>query len=92
MLVVKAENMVLFIQREREDILRLWDELYIGEEERADCMLMHAESASEETLLAHELERKRLEDEREDRATILVPLNRYFGLLNEVRELEVRRG
>lgn len=35
MLQVKADNMAIFIQREREDIVSLWDALYYADEERA---------------------------------------------------------
>lgn len=38
---VKAENMAMFIQREREDIINLWDELYYSEDERASFDLLH---------------------------------------------------
>ena len=90
MLAIKAENVVVFIAREREDIARLWDELYIGPEERARCTVFQTDDVSEETLLAHETERHRLEQELADRSPILGLLGKYFTLIQEMRELEVR--
>lgn len=37
---VKADNMAIFIQREREDIVGLWDALYYSEMQRANFTLM----------------------------------------------------
>jgi protein regulator of cytokinesis 1 len=108
MLAVKAENMAFFISKEREDIVALWDELYLGEAEREAFLAFHTgtslrnypefpnlttnyiESASEETLLLHELEKKRLFEQRAHRAPILKLLHRYFDLLQEMADLEVQ--
>jgi hypothetical protein len=49
------------------------------------------ETASEETLLLHELEKKRLLEQRADKAPILKLLRRYLTLLEEMLELEVPR-
>lgn len=35
MLRIKAENMAVFIAKEREEIVALWDALYYSEEQRA---------------------------------------------------------
>lgn len=51
---------------------------------------MFADAYSEELLLAHELERKRLEEDLADRGPVLALLDRYFGLIQEAQELEVR--
>lgn len=42
MLQVKADNMAIFIHREREDIASLWDALYYSDEERGRFALMEA--------------------------------------------------
>lgn len=37
---VKADNMAIFIQREREDIVALWDALYYSDVQRTNFSLM----------------------------------------------------
>ena len=40
MMQVKADNMAIFIQREREDIASLWDALYYSDVQRGNFTLM----------------------------------------------------
>jgi protein regulator of cytokinesis 1 len=39
---VKAENMVIFIAKEREEIVALWDALFFSDAERANFPLMES--------------------------------------------------
>lgn len=84
--VVKRENMVVFIQREREEVARLRRELFLSdlleEEDEGEC-----EDADLERV---ERMRQELEDELSDKKPLLDLVQRYFGLLHEMRELEVR--
>lgn len=47
------------------------------------------ENVSEELLVAHERERERVEEEVEEMRPVLERLGRYFGVVEEMRELEV---
>ena len=89
MLQIKAENMLLFIQRERDEIRRLWDMLYYGESERNHFTLLSQETGSEEMLEAHEQYRKHLESEIESRTPILKVVRKYYDLVEEQQQLEV---
>ncbi|CAA3032878.1 Hypothetical predicted protein, partial [Olea europaea subsp. europaea] len=90
MLQVKAENMVVFISREREDIATLWDALFYPDSERARFPLFDSDMATEEVLLAHEMEKHRLMEERSTKEPVLIRLAKYFELLDEIGQLEVR--
>lgn len=46
------------------------------------------ENYNEEVLLAHEIEKQRLLDEKHSKGPILDKLAKYFGLLDEMRQLE----
>lgn len=50
----------------------------------SDC----AEVYNEEILLAHEIEKQKLLDERQSKESILTKLAKYFSLLEEMRQLE----
>lgn len=47
------------------------------------------EMATEEVLLAHEMEKNRLIQEHEHKAPVLAKLTKYFELLDEMAQLEV---
>ena len=47
------------------------------------------ESATEEVLLKHELEKQRLAEEVQQKGPVLQRLSRYFELHDEMRKLEV---
>ena len=42
MLQIKADNMVIFIAREREDIMALWDALFYADDQKAQCTLFES--------------------------------------------------
>lgn len=46
---------------------------------------------TEEVLAEHEAEKQRLNDEKETKTPILTRLRKYFELLDEAAQLEVRR-
>lgn len=87
MLELRAANMLIFIERERADLIRICDELYLAPDERP--LLLRAEvQPSEAALEAHEQERQRLELIRAQRAPVLELVARYAGLLQEAADLE----
>ena len=114
MLQIKADNMVIFIAREREDIMALWDALFYADEQRTQftlfesgelrtrssraegkpltptcCCLSLTDMATEEILLAHEMEKHRLLEEKATKEPVLIRLDKYFELLDEMSQLEV---
>lgn len=88
MLVIKAENMVLFIAREREEIQALWDALYYSPEDRANFALFESDMGTEEVLLAHEMEKARLQAEQNSKTEVLERMEKYFALLSQMAELQ----
>lgn len=82
--------MGIFVQNERLEIQVLWDILFYCEEQRAQFALFNTELVTEEVLLAHEMEKKRLVEEQNSKQPVLTRLSKYFELLDEIRELEVR--
>lgn len=88
MLQVKADNMAVFIAKEKEDIAALWDALFYSDEYRSMQGLLQSNEATEEVLEAHEQERLRLTQEIADKQPILVRLAKYFALLEEMQQLE----
>lgn len=47
-----------------------------------------ADLSNEELLLAHEIEKRKLLEERQNKTNILSKLTKYFALLEEMRQLE----
>jgi Ase1/PRC1/MAP65 family protein len=105
MLELKRERMSSFVENARGEIAKLWDELLIGEEERADftpyfdgesptpgsynehlrvCFL---DEHTEELLLLHEDEIRRLKEERRTKAHLLPSVRKYFDICGEEKEL-----
>lgn len=90
MLEIKAQHTGVFIQNERQEIAGLWDALFYCEEQRSQFALLDSDMATEEVLLAHEMEKKRLLEEKASKEPVLHRMSKYFELLDEMRELEVR--
>lgn len=40
MMEARKEHMVIFVQKEREEIIKLWEQMYVGEEERTGTEMM----------------------------------------------------
>lgn len=105
MLELKRERMSAFVENARGEIAKLWDELLIGEEERADftpyfdgelpapgsdnelLRLKCLDEHTEELLLLHEDEIRRLKEERRTKAHLLPSVRKYFDICGEEKEL-----
>jgi protein regulator of cytokinesis 1 len=85
---IKRDNMAVWIQREREEVVRLRQVMYLVVE---DGMDLDGEY-SEEALEALEREKAELEAEFALKEPVLRVLAKYFGLLQEGRDLQVRSG
>ncbi|PLW53183.1 hypothetical protein PCANC_09770 [Puccinia coronata f. sp. avenae] len=89
MIEAKKEHMVVFVQKERDSIIEIWDQMYVAEPERATVEIMYSEDYSEELLTSHEKLKAQLIDDLGDKKVLLSLLNKYFTLLQEAHELEV---
>ncbi|KAF8625664.1 hypothetical protein AX15_005243 [Amanita polypyramis BW_CC] len=87
MLELKRERMGAFVASAREEIVKLWDELMIGEEERGCFAPFADDEHTEELLTIHEDEIRRLKEERRIKAPLLASIKRYFDICEEEREL-----
>ncbi|KII85376.1 hypothetical protein PLICRDRAFT_165888 [Plicaturopsis crispa FD-325 SS-3] len=87
MLELKRERMGAFVGSAREEIGRLWEELMVGEEERADFAPFFDDEHTEELLTIHEEEIKRLKEERRMKAPLLAGIRKYFEICEEEKEL-----
>ncbi|MBW0498503.1 hypothetical protein O181_038218 [Austropuccinia psidii MF-1] len=87
MIEAKKEHMVIFIQKERDAIKELWDQMFVSEQDRASVQIMNSEDYSEELLAAHEQTKLQLIEDLEDQKPLLIILNKYFTLLQDAHEL-----
>ncbi|KAJ3509210.1 hypothetical protein NLJ89_g5340 [Agrocybe chaxingu] len=87
MLELKRERMGTFVESAREEIIKLWDDLMVGEEERADFAPFADDEFTEELLTIHEDEIRRLKEERRAKAPLLSSVKKYFEICNEEKEL-----
>ncbi|KAF8816428.1 hypothetical protein BYT27DRAFT_7154690 [Phlegmacium glaucopus] len=87
MLELKRERMSTFVGSAREEIMKLWDDLMIGEEERADFAPFADDEYTEELLTIHEDEIKRLKEDRRMKAPLLSSIKKYFEICDEEKEL-----
>lgn len=87
MLELKRERMGTFVENARTEITKLWDKLMIGEEERADFAPFADDEHTEELLVIHEKEIKRLKKELEDKDDLLEKIRTYFGICEEEKAL-----
>ncbi|KAI0946534.1 hypothetical protein AcW1_009974 [Taiwanofungus camphoratus] len=87
MLELKRERMGAFVENARAEIVKLWDELMIGEEERADFAPFVDDEHTEELLTIHEEEIKRLKEERRLKAPLLANVRKYFEICEDEKEL-----
>lgn len=87
MLELKRERMGTFVASAREEIEKLWDDLMVGEEERADFAPFADDEFTEELLTIHEDEIKRLKEERRMKAPLLAGIKKYFDICGEEKEL-----
>ncbi|KAH9975460.1 microtubule associated protein-domain-containing protein [Lactifluus volemus] len=87
MLELKRERMSAFVENARGEIAKLWDELLISEEERSDFTPFFDDEHTEELLLIHEEEIRRLKEERRTKAHLLPGVRKYFDICDEQKEL-----
>ncbi|KAK0199795.1 microtubule associated protein [Desarmillaria ectypa] len=87
MLEIKREQMGSFVASAREEITKLWDDLLVGEEERADFAPFADDECTEELLTIHEEEIKRLKEEKRMKAPLLASIKKYFEICEEEKEL-----
>ncbi|RPD65486.1 hypothetical protein L226DRAFT_456522 [Lentinus tigrinus ALCF2SS1-7] len=87
MLELKRERMGTFIENARTEITKLWDELMVGEEERADFAPFFDDEHTEELLSIHEEEIKRLKEERRMKGPLLTSIRKYFDICDDEKEL-----
>ncbi|PLW29654.1 hypothetical protein PCASD_20217 [Puccinia coronata f. sp. avenae] len=80
MIKAKKEHMAVFVQKERDSIIKIWDQMYVAKPEQ---------DYSEELLTSHEKLKAQLIDDLGDKKVFLSLLNKYFTLLQEAHELEV---
>lgn len=85
---LKSERLDDFIQGARDDLVRLWDQLYFSREERQQFKPAFEEQYSDTLLDLHEKEISRLQLLVEDRRYILDRIERYMKLTEEVKEFE----
>ncbi|KZT25862.1 hypothetical protein NEOLEDRAFT_1132852 [Neolentinus lepideus HHB14362 ss-1] len=87
MLELKRERMSVFVGNAREEIDRLWEELMVGEAERAEFAPFFDDEHTEELLILHEDEIKRLKEEKRSKAPLLASIKKYFDICEEEKEL-----
>ncbi|KAG6831554.1 hypothetical protein H0H92_009473 [Tricholoma furcatifolium] len=88
MLELKRERMGTFVASAREEITKLWDDLMVGDEERADFAPFADDEHTEELLTIHEDEIRRLKEERRRKAPLLAGIKKYFDICEEEKELD----
>lgn len=103
---IKREKMSIFIKSAREEVEKLWEDLIYGDVEREAFTAFHdgehglvkgftiidprVGEHTEDLLTIHEEQIAKLKEERKTKATILVATRKYFQILEEQKELEVR--
>ncbi|KAF9269834.1 hypothetical protein L218DRAFT_916334 [Marasmius fiardii PR-910] len=87
MLELKRERMGVFVANARDEIQRLWDDLMTGEEERGAFGAFVDDEHTEELLLIHEEEIRKLKEEKRIKAPLLANIRKYFDICEEEKEL-----
>ncbi|KAF5377105.1 hypothetical protein D9757_008763 [Collybiopsis confluens] len=89
MMELKRERMGAFIESAREEIQNLWNELMTGEEERGAFGAFVDDEFTEELLLIHEEEVRKLKEEKREKAPLLAGIKKYFDICEEEKELAI---
>ncbi|KAK7692082.1 hypothetical protein QCA50_005488 [Cerrena zonata] len=87
MLELKREKMSTFVENARDEIRRLWDDLMVGEDEKADFAPFADDEHTEELLSIHEEEIRRLKEERKLKGPLLNSIKKYFEICEDQKEL-----
>ncbi|KAI9271793.1 microtubule associated protein-domain-containing protein [Phascolomyces articulosus] len=85
---LKAERIQEFIYDARQDLNKLWDQLYFSVEERQQFVQAFTPEYNDTTLDQHENEIARLRQLVEDRKPILEKVDGHMKLLEEIRDFE----
>ncbi|KAL0060668.1 Microtubule bundling protein [Marasmius tenuissimus] len=87
MLELKRERMGVFVGNARDEIQKLWDDLMAGDEERGAFGPFADDEFTEELLLIHEEEIRKLKEEKRQKAPLLASIRKYFDICEEEKEL-----
>ncbi|KAJ3486631.1 hypothetical protein NLI96_g4098 [Meripilus lineatus] len=87
MLELKRESMSVFVENARAEITKLWDDLMVGDDERADFAPFADDEHTEELLDLHEAEVERLKEERKLKGPLLTSVKKYFDICQDEKEL-----
>ncbi|KAF9042768.1 hypothetical protein BDZ89DRAFT_1009085 [Hymenopellis radicata] len=87
MLELKRDRMSVFVENARQEIVELWDELMVSEEERQDFAPFADDTHTEELLKIHEDEIKKLKEEKRMKAPLLAAIKKYFEISEEEEAL-----
>ncbi|RCH99279.1 hypothetical protein CU097_015228 [Rhizopus azygosporus] len=88
LLKIRQERIGDFIERAREELVSLWDQLYYTEDQRRQFHPAYSDETTDEILEAHESEISRLRLEVEDSKYILDRIEKYMKLKQEIEEFE----
>ncbi|KAG9311435.1 microtubule associated protein-domain-containing protein [Chiua virens] len=92
MMDLKRERMGEFIGNARSEIETLWNELMMGEDERADFAAYLDDEHTEDLLSQHEHEIARLKAEVRLKTPMLASIKKYLDICEEEKELERAAG
>ncbi|CEJ01928.1 hypothetical protein RMCBS344292_15948 [Rhizopus microsporus] len=88
LLKIRQERIGDFIERAREELVSLWDQLYYTEDQKRQFHPAYSDKTTDEILEAHESEISRLRLEVEDSKYILDRIEKYMKLKQEIEEFE----
>ncbi|CAO3593397.1 unnamed protein product [Absidia cylindrospora] len=88
MLKLKSEKVQDFILDARNEMEKLWNQLYFSQQERDSFELFESDEYNDTLLEAHETEIERLKHMVEDQKYILDKVERHMKLLQEVQDFE----
>ncbi|KAF9583180.1 hypothetical protein BGW38_010076, partial [Lunasporangiospora selenospora] len=86
---IKSEKLEEFILEERGKIFELWEKLYYSLDQCQSFQPLFEEVNTDELLEEHETEVARLQQELSENELILVAIERYRMMLDEIREFEI---
>ncbi|KAF9115005.1 hypothetical protein BGX27_009224 [Mortierella sp. AM989] len=86
---LKAEKIEEFILDERDNLYELWDSLYYSLQQRESFAPVFDDNFTDENLAAHEAEVARLRQEAKENEHILIAIEQYRRMLDDIREFEI---
>lgn len=88
LLVLKQERIGEFIERAREELQILWEQLYYSETQRHQFLSAYSEELDDKILMVYEEEISRLRLELEDSKYIIERIQKYMQLKKEIEEFQ----